>query len=201
MSMLKDIYVFKYINMPSLNKTFLENLQDDYTSYPCFIETGTNAGTTIFAMESLFDILHTIEFSADYYNNAKNSYSGNKINFLLGDSSVVLESLLPAVNTKCIFFLDAHWSGGDTGHAEKDCPLEEEMTHINNLCKHEAIIIIDDVRLFGLDKSSGKLNEDWSAINKEKLLRIIESRTTKVYHMDSECAKDDRLIIHINAIV
>ena len=201
MLMLKDIYVFKYINMPSLNKAFLENLQDDYKSYPCFIETGTNLGITIFAMEPLFNALHTIEFSPHYYNNTKNSYNGNKINFLLGDSSVVLESLLPSVNTKCIFFLDAHWSGGDTGHSEKDCPLVEEITHIQHLCKHEAIIIIDDVRLFGLDKSSGKLNEDWSNINQEKLLSILRTRIAKVYHRDSDCAKDDRLVIHINAIV
>ena len=81
----------------------------------------------------------------------------------------------------------------------KDCPLDEEITHINNLFIHEAILIIDDFRLFGLDKSSGKLGEDWSAINKDKLLTIIKSRITKVYHLDSPCDKDDRLVIHIHA--
>ena len=95
-------------------------------------------------------------------------------------------------------FLDGHWSGGDTGKSDKDCPLDEEITHINNLFQNEAIIIIDDFRLFGLDKSSGKLGEDWSKINKENLLNILKSRIDKVYHLDSECAKDDRLIIHIN---
>jgi hypothetical protein len=121
------------------------------------------------------------------------------INFILGDSSTVFESLLPIITDKCIFFLDGHWSGGDTGHSVKDCPLNEEITHINNLFTNDAIIIIDDFRLFGLDKSSGKLQEDWSKINKEYLLNILKPRINKVYHLDSECSKDDRLIIHINA--
>ena len=92
------------------------------------------------------------------------------------------------------FFLDGHWSGGDTGHSNKDCPIYEEITHINNLFTNEAIIIIDDYRLFGLH-----LYEDWSEINKENLLNIIKERINKVYHLDSVLAKDDRLIIHINA--
>ena len=57
------------------------------------------------------------------------------------------------------------------------------------------VIIIDDFRLFGLRK-----NEDWSNINKDNLLSILKSRIEKVYHLDSKCASNDRLIIHINAI-
>ena len=186
--------------MPSINKFFLELLQDDYTKYNCFIETGTFKGDTIFSLEPLFNKLYTIEYSEKYYNNTKNIYNGNKINFILGDSSIVFEHLLPNVTDKCIFFLDGHYSGNDTGQSNKDCPLEEEIIHINNLYTNEAIIIIDDFRLFGLDSSAGKLGEDWSKINKEKLLTILEPRINKVYHLDSNISKDDRLIIHINAI-
>lgn len=180
--------------MPSLSKDFLNKLQEDYTKYNCFIETGTYNGETTFALEPYFDKLYTIEFSEKYYNNTKNKYHGNKINFVLGDSSVVFQSLLPTITDNCIFFLDGHWSSGDTGKSEKDCPLVEEITHINNLFQNEAIIIVDDFRLFGL-----RLNEDWSNINKEELLEILKLRINKVYHLDSECAKNDRLIIHINA--
>lgn len=185
--------------MPSIDENFLDNLQDDYKKYPCFIETGTFVGETIFALEPHFEKLYTIEFSEKYYNNTKNAYHGNKINFILGDSSLVFETLLPTITEKSIFFLDGHWSGGDTGCSSKHCPLNEEITHINNLFQHDAIIIIDDFRLFGLDKSSGKLNEDWSQINKDNLINILKSRINKVYHLDSTCAPNDRLIIHINA--
>lgn len=185
--------------MPSLKTWFLNLLQDDYKKYDCFIETGTLYGETIFAFEPFFSKLYTIEFSEKYYNDTKNKYDGNKINFMLGDSGVVFEKLLPNITDKCIFFLDGHWSGGDTGKSDKDCPLDEEITHINNLFQNEAIIIIDDFRLFGLNKSSGKLNEDWSKINKKNLLDILDTRINKVYHLESEFGKDDRLIIHINA--
>ncbi len=185
--------------MPSINNEFLKLLKDDYTQYNCFIETGTLNGDTTFALEPYFNKIYTIEFSEKYYNRTKNIYSGNKINFILGDSSIVFETLLPNITDKCIFFLDGHWSSGDTGRSQKDCPLDEEITHINNLFTNDAIIIIDDFRLFGLDKSSGKLGEDWSKINKENLLNILKPRINKVYHLDSEHSKDDRLIIHINA--
>jgi hypothetical protein len=185
--------------MPSLTEIFLNQLQDDYKKYPCFIETGTYEGATTFSLEPYFDKIYTIEFSEKYYNSTKQKYKGNKINFILGDSSIVFNSLLPNISDKCIFFLDGHWSSGDTGKSSKDCPLDEEITNINNLFQNEAIIIIDDFRLFGLDARSGKLCEDWSKINKDNLLNILKSRINKVYHLDSEAAKDDRLIIHINA--
>jgi hypothetical protein len=185
--------------MPSIDKNFLEILQDDYKKYPCFIETGTFNGETTFSMEPYFNELYTIEFSEKYYNNTKNRYTGKKINFILGDSSIVFNTLLSNIKEKCIFFLDGHWSSGDTGKSDKDCPLIEEITHINNLLKNDAIIIIDDCRLFGLSKKTGS-NEDWSEISKEKILDIIKLRINKVYHLDSTHAKDDRLIIHINAI-
>jgi hypothetical protein len=184
--------------MPSINQVFLQNLQDNYTNYPYFIETGTFNGDTTFELEPYFEKIYTIEFSEKYYNNTKSSYKGNKINFLLGDSSIVFKYLLPTITDKCIFFLDGHWSSGDTGKSEKDCPLEEEITHIYHLFKHEAIIIIDDFRLFGLCEKNG-MNEDWSKINKENLLDILKSRISKVYHLDSDISKDDRMIIHINA--
>jgi len=184
--------------MPSIDISFLNLLQDDCSQYTSFIETGTLNGDTTFALEPYFNTLYTIEFSEDYYNRTKNRYRGNKINFILGDSSIVFETLLPTITDKSIFFLDGHWSCGDTGRSNKDCPLEEEITHINHLFTNEAIIIIDDVRLFGVDNSD-KQGHDWSKINKETLLHILEPRINKVYHLDSECAKGDRLIVHINA--
>jgi cellulose synthase/poly-beta-1,6-N-acetylglucosamine synthase-like glycosyltransferase len=68
----------------------------------------------------------------------------------------------------------------------------------NNYKDESEIIIIDDFRLFGLCEKNG-MNEDWSKINKENLLDILKSRISKVYHLDSDISKDDRMIIHINA--
>ena len=183
--------------MPSLNLSFLKSLHDDYSNYPVFVETGTCTGETIFGMETYFNKLFTVELSEKYYNLTKNKYNGNKINFIFGDSSKVFETLIPSLEDNCIFFLDGHWSSGDTAKGMKDCPLVEEIIHIKNFYKYKAIIIVDDFRLFGKGPGNG-FNEDWSDIKKDMLIEILGDRVTEVYHLDSSCAKDDRLIIHIS---
>ena len=183
--------------MPSLNIDFLRRLKDDYRKYPIFIETGTNLGYTIYAMESHFLQLHTIEISEAYYNRVGMQYKGNKIRFILGSSEAVFPELLPTITHNTIFFLDGHWSSGDTGRGEKDCPLVEEMEAIRDHFQHGGIIIIDDYRLFGRGPSLGNCNEDWTQITKDGLLSIIKDRITDIYHMESDMSPDDRLIIHI----
>jgi hypothetical protein len=178
--------------MPSLTKECLLGLQDDYSRFPVFIETGTCRGDTTFAMEKVFQKIYTIEISPVLFNATRELYKGDKIEFILGDSSDIFPMLLPKVSEKAIFFLDGHWSGGITGQGEKDCPLVEELEAIQNLFTSEAILVIDDYRLFTTNPG-----QDWTSINKEKLLAIVQSRTQKVYHLPSELAEDDRLIIHL----
>jgi hypothetical protein len=185
--------------MPSIDINFMTALQDDYTKYTCFIETGTYYGQTCTALEPYFNKVYTIEISELYHTKAKNTYNGNKINFILGDSSKVFENLLPTIQEKTIFFLDGHWSCCDTGKGDKEVPLIEEIAHINNLFKNDAILIIDDYRLFGKSQKTG-YDVDWGDISKGKILEILSSRIKSVYHLDSSWAKDDRLIIHISAI-
>ncbi len=90
--------------MGSIDIFFLNLLQDDYTKYNCFIETGTYMGDTIFSVEPYFNKLYTVEFSKIHYINTKNKYMGNKIDFIYGDSAFVFENLLPHITDKCIFF-------------------------------------------------------------------------------------------------
>ena len=186
--------------MPSLNINFLNKLQDNYTNYNTFIESGTYEGDTIFSLEPYFNNLFTIEYSKSLYENTKNKYMGNKINFILGDSSIIFNTLLLSIKEKSIFFLDGHWSGGLTGKSDKDCPLIEEITCINNLFVNDAIIIIDDHRLFEKGPNNSNANEDWSLINDNSIINILKNRISKLYYLDSECAKDDRMIIHINKL-
>lgn len=187
--------------MPGIDAKFLGSLNEDYKKFHTFIETGTHNGGTTFAVEPYFKQIYTIEISEAYHQRTKAKYKGHKVNFLLGDSSIVLKGLLPGVTTDSIFFLDGHWSSQDTGRGLKDCPLMEEIGHINTLFKHRAILIIDDYRLFGLSPTtSSTATEDWGDINKDAILQILSGRIEQVYHRDSSCARDDRLIIHIKEI-
>ena len=186
--------------MPSLEIDILKRLQDDYTKYTTFIESGTYYGDTIFNMESYFDKLVTIDIKKEFYDICRNKNKGNKIDFHLGDSSDVFKKILPKIKTKSILFLDGHWSAENTGRGNKDCPLYEELNEINNLLQTEAILIIDDYRLFGKGPNKKNENCNWEDINKETILKILEKRINKCYHLPSEITEDDRFIIHINAL-
>jgi hypothetical protein len=186
--------------MPSIDRNFLTLLRDDHSKFNVFVETGTYHGDTILAMEPYFNTLYTIEISQALYYNTKSKYRGNKINFLLGDSSFVLEDITKNISEPAIFFLDGHWSLGDTGRGPKDCPLYEELHHINNNFKNEAIIIIDDFRLFETSPTDGRQIIDWQNIRKDETLDILKSRITDVYHLPSNLSPTDRLVIHIQKI-
>lgn len=186
--------------MPCINIDFLLKLQDDYKNYNIFIETGTYLGETIFNMEKFFKKLYTIEIKEEFYKNLINNYKNNKINFILGDSSIKLPKILKNLNDKAIFFLDGHWSAGNTGKGNKDCPLLEELQNINRYYKNKGIIIIDDVRLFG--KGPNKKNEicNWENISYDKIFKILQKRISKIYFLPSELYKYDRLVIHIKSL-
>jgi hypothetical protein len=178
--------------MPSIDQEFLKKLKCDYTDYKTFVETGTWFGETIFEMEPLFDNLYTIELSQPHYTHTKSRYRGNKINFILGDSSTELPKLLPMIEEKTIFFLDGHWSCDDTAKGNKEVPLYEELQAIYDWFTHEAVVIIDDVRLFSTNR-----DVDWSQITKDGVLARLGDRIKEVYYLDSSWAKNDRMIVHI----
>ena len=50
----------------------------------------------------------------------------NNITLLKGDTREHLDSII-ANNENILFWLDAHWSGGDTYGEEDECPLIDEL--------------------------------------------------------------------------
>jgi len=166
--------------------------------FQTFIETGTYRGETIFALEPFFETLHTIEIKKEFHEKCKNYYQGNKIHFHLGDSSDILPKILPQITGDAIFFLDGHWSSKDTGRGPKDVPLFEELDSIRLLLRGNALLIIDDYRLFGRHpKALFKFNyhtEDWRAINKRSLVSRVKSRVI------SSFVTDDRFSICIRTL-
>jgi hypothetical protein len=64
----------------------------------------------------------------------------------LGDSRKILNSIIENEDN-ILFWLDAHWSGGNTYGENDECPLIEELNVIFKFKKNYAILI-DDARLF-----------------------------------------------------
>ena len=50
-----------------------------------------------------------------------------------------------------LFWLDGHYSAGDTARGEKDTPLYEELEQILRAPDLGHVIVIDDARCFGSD--------------------------------------------------
>tara|TARA_B100001250_G_scaffold407192_1_gene427540 strand:- start:419 stop:988 length:570 start_codon:yes stop_codon:yes gene_type:complete len=189
--------------MPELDLNFLKKIKDfKLEDYPCFFETGTYMGNTILYMDQYFEKLYTVEIKEQLLNDVKSKYTGNKINFYLGDSSIMLPKLVKRINKNTIFFLDGHWSAGITGKGKKDCPLYEELNGIMKNFKHKAIIIIDDFRLFGLgpNTTNGKEVCNWEDISRENVLNIVEKRLDDEYHLPSELHPKDRFVLHLNSL-
>lgn len=112
-----------------------------------FVEGGTYKGGTAKSMGKKFRKIFTIEKSDIMFEIAKeNLKDTNNITLLKGDTREHLDSII-ANNENILFWLDAHWSGGDTYGEEDECPLIEELDIIFKYQKNY-VILIDDARLF-----------------------------------------------------
>jgi hypothetical protein len=116
-----------------------------------FIETGTHIGTTTqIAVDLGFEKIYTIELADHFYQDAKRKFAKYpQVECIFGDSSKELVSILNELNESAVFWLDGHWSGGDTASGESPVPLFEELAIIESHHIKTHTILIDDIRLMG----------------------------------------------------
>jgi hypothetical protein len=114
-----------------------------------FIETGTLHGDTTKAVEHAFEQVDTIELGEELAANAKKRFVRKpKITVHQGDSGVEIKKVLDRLDQPALFFLDAHYSKGETARGEKDTPITNELQSILNHSIKEHVILIDDARDF-----------------------------------------------------
>jgi hypothetical protein len=112
------------------------------------VETGTLTGSNAVWASKHFKKVYSIELSEQHWASARANHSVHtNIEFLLGSSATVMAGLVPRVD-RPLFWLDAHWSGGDTAGVENECPLLEEIDMIARSGAEPKVILIDDARLF-----------------------------------------------------
>ena len=114
-----------------------------------FIETGTFHGETIDACKSLFKKLYSIELSQELFKMATIKFKDTKkVTILQGDSGEVLGGVIKGIDERCLFWLDGHYSEGNTAKGSLNTPILKELTSILNHPVKNHIILIDDARCF-----------------------------------------------------
>lgn len=112
------------------------------------IETGTCYGGTIEALRKHFKKLISIEISPNLFAIVEKKFRKYPhIKLYMGDSGILLPDILKDINEPCLFWLDGHYSGDETGKGELETPIYKELDAIY-ATKFKHVIIIDDARLF-----------------------------------------------------
>ena len=129
------------------------NVVEQYMKNPSlevFIETGTYKGDMIYGALRRFKDIFSIELNEHLYSRAWKRFSGYpNVHILQGQSSEVLPKILNKISKPCLFWLDAHWSGGSTARADIQTPIMQEMQCIlEHTTAADHVVLIDDARCF-----------------------------------------------------
>jgi len=142
-----------------------------------FVETGTYKGKMVYAVMPYISEIYSIELDEKLAINAQRRFAGYPgIHVIQGQSGQVLAEILKSINKKCLFWLDAHYSGGSTAKGQHETPISQELDCILRHPKAaEHIILIDDARCF-----TGK--NDYPTLEglKELILRSFPQRSFEV---------------------
>lgn len=123
------------------------------TGAKVLVETGTYRGATAARAARHFDEVHTIELDPELYRAAVETLRqyGN-VQVHLGPGEEWLPRLLSEGKlSRCLIFLDGHYSGGVTAHGEIAEPAVRELETLGRLRHHLAAIVVDDFRCFGTE--------------------------------------------------
>ena len=117
-------------------------------SIDTLVESGTYLGEMVEAQRSRFHKIISIELSPELFEKAKTRFHRHDhVELLCGDSGELLKTVVPALDKPAIFWLDAHYSGGNTARGKEDTPILKELRTIYQ-SKLPHVILIDDARLF-----------------------------------------------------
>jgi hypothetical protein len=148
------------------------------------VETGTFMGEMIDAVLNIFPKIISIEVDPALAGRAKEKFSSHPhVKIIHGDSGEVLPSLTNQIKEPCLFWLDAHYSGGVTGMSDMETPIVRELSVLLEHGQPDHVILIDDAREF-----TGKNN--YPAL--EEVSKLVKSRRPDWIMQ----VKDDVIRIH-----
>ncbi|MBS0620566.1 MAG: hypothetical protein JSS61_03800 [Verrucomicrobia bacterium] len=127
--------------------------KDIFAKYPnrYFIESGSYLGDGIqMALNAGFPSIYSIEISDELYARCVERFERiPNVHAICGDSSEVMKSVLENIHEPATFWLDGHYSSGNTEMGDLHCPLLRELDAIASHPIKTHTILIDDIRYFG----------------------------------------------------
>jgi len=130
---------------------------------PRAVETGTWRGEGARRLAAVFPDVVTIELSSELHEMARDALSTDpRVRVLRGRSPALLREI--ADGTPTLYWLDAHWSYGDTAGQQDQCPLLEEIAAISGGSTPTDCLLIDDARYFLATPERPLDPEQWPTI-------------------------------------
>lgn len=130
-----------------------------------WIETGTYEGdTTAFLSDLGAPHVFSIEPSLHLCNLARIRFADNSgVTVIHGLSEELMPSVISGVAGEVSFWLDGHYSGGQTFRGENDTPIRQELSAISSHLPRlsRVSILIDDFRLFGSAEHPAYPSKSW----------------------------------------
>ncbi|MEN9919974.1 MAG: hypothetical protein RL662_2410 [Bacteroidota bacterium] len=130
------------IKQEMINK--YRNLYNTHT----LVESGTYMGDMVWAQRNNFKKIYSIELSKDFVIQARKRFKNTPhIEIIQGDSGKIMATLIKELPERTLFWLDGHYSAGETARGDKDCPIWEELKAILS-SNTDHVLLIDDARCF-----------------------------------------------------
>ncbi len=145
-----------------------------------FVETGTYDGQTALNAAPFFKEVHTVELAEGLYQKCKERLSDVKnVHVYHGQSPAFLKKIIPQCQGTVVFWLDAHYSGGNTAmsydnyeDSEAITPIRQELTAIACAGIKNCAVLIDDVRSFGSIVDGIKYASCWAYPNIQEICKL-----------------------------
>lgn len=148
------------------------------------VETGTYKGEMVDALYGCFKEIYSIELSEMYSKRAQTYFQWRKkVKVIQGDSGIIIGELIHEIRQPALFWLDGHYSAGDTAKGEKSTPVLKELKHILSTEDLRHVILVDDARAFGKAEDYPSLEElkdfvfsfrkNVDILNKDDIIRIL----------------------------
>lgn len=164
----------------ALEPSFLSHLAEIFKP-DVFIETGTLYGDTTNNALPFFKKIHTIELGDYLFQQAFKRFNGSSIITVHhGSSPKIFAQLLPTIKGSVLFFLDAHYSGGDTAMGQEGehvaraiTSIREELIEIARAHLDDCVILIDDIRGFGAEIDGKELISCWAYPSIQEIQKML----------------------------